>query len=146
VRIGLNSRLDTLQAAVLLEKLDIFPDEILTRQQAADRYSQGLADLVACPVVASGNTSVWAQYTMQLDGRDQVADACKAAGVPTAIYYPIPMHRQTGYRQFPTAPGGLPVAERLAARVLSLPMHPYLDAATQDHIVATVKAAVVSGK
>lgn len=139
VRIGVNSRLDTIQAAILLEKLAVFPVEISARQRVAARYEAALADAVTVPRVGAGVTSVWAQYTVVLPERDRIAAACRQAGVPTAIYYPIPLHRQIGYRRYPTAPGGLEVSERLAAQVLSLPMHPYLDEPTQDFIIATVR-------
>jgi dTDP-4-amino-4,6-dideoxygalactose transaminase len=141
VRIGMNGRMDTLQAAILIEKLGIFEDEIAARQRVARRYSEALRGASRTPVLLEGASSVWAQYTIVLDDRDAVAAACEAAGVPTAIYYPLPMSRQTGYRQFPTAPGGVPVSEDLAGKVLSLPMHPYLDDATQDYIIKTVTAA-----
>ena len=142
VRIGMNGRLDTLQAAVLLEKLAIFDEEIAARDRVAARYSAAFADVARVPRLAAGATSVWAQYTLVIDRRDSVRAACKAAGVPTKIHYPIPLSRQTGYRHFPTAPGGVPVSERLAKRVLSLPMHPYLDAATQDRIIEVVRRAI----
>jgi dTDP-4-amino-4,6-dideoxygalactose transaminase len=142
VRIGLNARLDTLQAAILLEKLAIFPDEIEARQRAAERYQDRLGNRVAIPRLAPGATSVWAQYTIRHERRDQIAAGCKAAGVPTAIYYPIPLSKQTGYRHFPSAPGGVPVSERLSAEVVSLPMHPYLDEATQDRVAAAVAAGL----
>ena len=142
IRIGMNARLDTLQAAILLEKLEIFADEIAARNRVAQRYTEGLADIVQTPHVPTGVTSVWAQYTLVLDRRDALAAACKAAGVPTAVYYPIPLSRQTAYRQFPTAPGGVPVSEALCGKVLSLPMHPYLDEADQDRIISVVRAAL----
>jgi len=142
VRIGMNSRLDTIQAAILIEKLAIFGDEIEARNRIAARYRALLSDKVHTPCVIDGALSVWAQYTLVLENRDAVMAACKAAGVPTAVYYPIPMNHQTGYRQFPVAPGGVPVSERLASQVLSLPMHPYLDEATQDRIVDAVLKAV----
>jgi dTDP-4-amino-4,6-dideoxygalactose transaminase len=141
VRIGMNGRLDTIQAAVLIEKLEIFPDEIAARQRAADYYSSKLDARRQPPVLMDGATSVWAQYTIQLDGRDGVQEACRSGGVPTAIYYPIPLARQTGYRHYPTVPGGTPVSDTLAHRVLSLPMHPYLDRETQDRILALVTSA-----
>jgi dTDP-4-amino-4,6-dideoxygalactose transaminase len=137
----MNGRMDTLQAAILIEKLGIFEDEIAARQRVARRYSEALRGASRTPVLLDGASSVWAQYTVVLDDRDAVAAACEAAGVPTAIYYPLPMSRQTGYRQFPTAPGGVPVSEDLAGKVLSLPMHPYLDDATQDYIIKIVTAA-----
>ena len=141
VRIGMNSRLDTLQAAILIEKLAIFADEIDARDRIAARYSALLAPHVAStPAVIDGGRSVWAQYTIEHDDRDGLAAHLKADGVPTAVYYARPMHMQTVYAGYPHGAGGLPVTERLAGRVLSLPMHPYLDEPTQDRIVASVKA------
>ncbi len=142
VLIGMNGRLDTVQAAILLEKLAIYEDEIAARQRVADAYDGALAAVTRSPRLIPGATSVWAQYTIALDDRDGVATRLKAAGIPTAIYYARPLHRQTAYRHFPTAPGGLPVAESLAGEVLSLPMHPYLDAATQGRIVDALLDAV----
>jgi dTDP-4-amino-4,6-dideoxygalactose transaminase len=144
VRIGMTSRLDTIQAAILIEKLKIFPDEIAARNAAARRYAQALGDLAIVPKVPDGSTSVWAQYTIRIDGgrRDKVAAQLKAEGIPTAIYYPIPLHRQQAYRQFPAGEGGLAVSERLAGEVLSLPMHGYLDAATQERVIAAVRRAL----
>ena len=138
VRIGVNGRLDTLQAAVLLEKLAIFDEEIAARERVARRYGERLGNIVHVPRIAHGAQSVWAQYTIRSAHRDRIAAACQAAGVPTAIYYPIPLSQQTGYRHFPSAPGGVPVSERLAREVLSLPMHPYLDEATQDRVIDAV--------
>ncbi|HKI97049.1 MAG TPA: DegT/DnrJ/EryC1/StrS family aminotransferase [bacterium] len=141
VRIGLNGRLDTLQAAILLEKLSIFEDELVARQRIADRYNAALEDIATVPRVMPGATSSWAQYTIRLANRDGVAAHLKSQGIPTAIYYPIPLHKQTGYAHYPAAPGGLPVSEQLAAEVLSLPMHPYLEPDVQDRIVAAVREA-----
>jgi dTDP-4-amino-4,6-dideoxygalactose transaminase len=144
VRIGLTSRLDTIQAAILSEKLKIFPEEIAARNEAARRYAERLGDLAIVPQVPSGSTSVWAQYTIRIAGgrRDKVAAALKAEGIPTAIYYPIPLHRQQAYRHYPVGEGGLAVSEQLAAEVLSLPMHGYLDVATQDRIIDAVRRAL----
>jgi dTDP-4-amino-4,6-dideoxygalactose transaminase len=144
VRIGLNGRLDTIQAAVLIEKLRIFPEEIVARERIARRYSAGLAGVASVPKLAPGSTSVWAQYTIRLaDGRrDELAAALKPQGIPTAIHYPIPLHRQEPYRHFPVAEGGAPVSERLAEEVISLPMHAYLDEATQDRIIEAVQHAL----
>lgn len=140
-RIGLNGRMDTLQAAVLIEKLKIFPDEITTRERIARRYSAGLSDIVTAPTVADGASSVWAQYTIRLASgrRDALAAALRQQGIPTAVYYPIPLHRQQIYREFPVAEGGAPVSERLAEEVISLPMHAYLDEVTQDRIIQAVR-------
>ena len=140
VRIGINGRMDTMQAAILLEKLSIFEDEIAARQRVADRYNKGLADIVRTPRIEEDATCVWAQYTIRVADRDGVAAHLKASGIPTAVYYPIPLHRQGAYRSFPTAPGGLPVSERLATEVLSLPMHPYLNETDQGRIVDAVRA------
>lgn len=144
VRIGLTGRLDTIQAAILLEKLRIFPDEIEARDRAARRYNDGLRGVATVPEVPAGFTSVWAQYTIRLapGRRDGLANALKAEGIPTAIYYPIPLHRQVAYRGFPAVEGGLAVSEQLADEVISLPMHAYLDAATQDRVIDAVRRAL----
>jgi dTDP-4-amino-4,6-dideoxygalactose transaminase len=144
VRIGMNGRLDTIQAAVLIEKLRIFSDEIATRDRVARRYNDLLGDVATVPQVPSGFGSVWAQYTIRLPAgqRDPLAAALRAQGIPTAQYYPKPTHKQTAYRDYPLADGGLPVTERLAVEVISLPMHAYLDEATQDRIVAAVRGAL----
>ncbi len=144
VRIGINGRCDTMQAAILLEKLAIFEEEIAMRQQIAERYNDALNDVAHTPVVEQGVTCVWAQYTIRLTDRDSVALKLKEARIPTTIYYPIPLHRQTAYKQFPLAPGGLPVSEKVAGEVLSLPMHPYLSETDQDMIVDAVKNAVAA--
>lgn len=139
VRIGINGRLDTLQAAILLEKLEIFDDELLLRQVIADRYSAGLRGVARTPVLRHGISSAWAQYTIVMDRRDEVVAYLKAEGIPTAIYYPLPVHRQTAYRSFPVAPDGLLVSEALSQRVLALPMHPYLDEETQARVIAAIR-------
>ena len=141
VRIGLASRLDTIQAAILIEKLKIFPEEIEARDRIARRYSEALGDLVTTPLVPSGSSSVWAQYTIRVaDGRrDVLAAALKAEGIPTAIYYPIPLHRQQAYKHYPVGKGGVGVSDLLAGEVISLPMHAYLDVATQDRIIVAVR-------
>ena len=144
VRIGLASRLDTIQAAVLIEKLKIFPDEIAARDVIARRYADGLKDVATVPSVPAGLQSVWAQYTIRLSGgrRDAFAAALKAEGIPTAIYYPIPLHRQVAYKQYPVGRAGLAVSDRLAGEVISLPMHPYLEEPTQARIVEAVRRAL----
>jgi dTDP-4-amino-4,6-dideoxygalactose transaminase len=145
VRLGLTGRLDTVQAAVLIEKLGIFEDEIAARDKVADRYARGLGNVVGVPRLAGGCSSVWAQYTIRLPSsidRDGFAAALKSQGIPTAIYYPKSMHQQTAYRDFPVADGGLPASERLSRDVISLPMHAYLDEPTQERIIATVRGAL----
>ena len=140
-RIGTASRLDTIQAAVLIEKLKIFSDEIDARNRAARRYADGLQDVAIVPRIPDGMTSVWAQYTIRLKPgqRDRLAPALKDKGIPTAIYYPRPVHRQEAYRNFPVVDGGLPVSDALAREVISLPMHAYLDEPTQDRIINAVR-------
>jgi dTDP-4-amino-4,6-dideoxygalactose transaminase len=142
INIGINGRLDTLQAAVLLEKLRVFPDEIDRRQQVAERYGVALADVAIVPKVPPDLTSVWAQYTIRVppQRRDALIAALDEQGVPTAIYYPRPLHRQTAYRGYPIAGNGLPVSERIADEVISLPMHPYLEPDEQDFIANIVRA------
>jgi len=142
VRIGVNSRLDAIQAAILREKLAIFPEELTARARIARRYSDALGDTVRTPHTSNDVSSAWAAYTVVLDGndRDKVAAGLKQARISTAIYYPVPLHRQTAYRDFPRANrNGLPQSERLANSVLSLPMHPYLDEATQDRVITKVR-------
>jgi dTDP-4-amino-4,6-dideoxygalactose transaminase len=142
VRIGVNSRLDTIQAAILIEKMKIFPEEIEMRDQIARRYSEklGQSNRIRVPRVIDGATSTWAQYTIQVPERDRLASDLKAKGIPSAIYYTIPMPRQKAYAQYPTAP--IPTSEKISRTVISLPMHPYLDAATQDTIVSAVLESV----
>ncbi|WP_144186549.1 DegT/DnrJ/EryC1/StrS family aminotransferase [Elioraea rosea] len=141
IRVGMNGRLDTVQAAVLLEKLRVFPAEIEARQTVAARYNAALADVAIVPTVAPHNVSVWAQYTLRTPGRDRTAvlAGLKARGIPTAIYYPKPLHHQKAYAKHPVAGNGLPVSERLAGEVFALPFHPYLDETTQDRIISAVR-------
>jgi dTDP-4-amino-4,6-dideoxygalactose transaminase len=146
VRIGINGRLDTMQAAILLQKLTIFEDEIEARQRIARRYADLLGDVVRLPQLIEGAVSTWAQYTIVTERRDSVITACKRAGVPTAIYYPIPLSRQTAYKHFPSGPEGVPVSERLAQQVVSLPMHPYLDPATQERVAAAVRDGTLANR
>lgn len=148
VRIGLNTRLDTLQAAILLQKLEIFPWEIVLRQRAAERYSSGLAGMVRVPVVDDDRVSVWAQYTVRAAGRDRLMGVLRANGVPTAVYYARPLHQQTAYRRYPMAGGAagetLAVTERVASEVLSLPMHAWLQQADQDHVLCSLRDALAT--
>ena len=143
-RLGVTGRLDTIQAAVLIEKLKIFPDEIAARNRIARRYGEKLGNVAIVPRVPDGYTSVWAQYTIRLPkgARDGLAAALKAEGIPTAIYYAKPPHLHEAYKRYPVADGGLPVTNRLSHEVISLPMHAYLDEPTQDRIVEAVKRAL----
>lgn len=141
VRIGLNSRLDTLQAAILLEKLAIYEDEIAKRQVVAQRYVDGLGDAIGVPQVPENCTSVWAQYTIKARNtaqRDRIIASMHEDGIPSVVYYPRPLHTQTAYAGFLRDPQGLETAERLAGQVLSLPMHPYLTAEDQEKVVSAV--------
>ena len=142
VRIGVNSRLDTIQAAVLLQKLTIFEDEIEKREAVAQRYNAALerSNRIVVPRVIPGAVSSWAQYTIQVPDRHRLQADLKALGIPTAVYYPIPLSKQKGYAHFPSAP--IPACERISDTVVSLPMHPYLDAATQTKITDAVLKSV----
>lgn len=138
VRVGYNSRLDTIQAAILIEKLKIFGKEIDLRNAVAARYNGAFAgsNRIKIPVVIDGATSTWAQYTLQVADRAKFQADLKAKGVPTAVYYPIPLSRQKAYAHYPSAP--TPVSQALCGHVVSLPMHPYMEEATQDRIIAAV--------
>lgn len=141
IRIGVNGRLDTLQAAILLEKLKIFPDEIRARQHIADFYTEKLKEKFETPAVRKGSTSVWAQYTLKLENtekRQALVSHLKQTGIPTVIYYPKPLHQQTAYLTFLRAEPDLPISTHLAQVVLSLPMHPYLDDPTLEFITDAV--------
>lgn len=139
IRVGVNSRLDTLQAAILLPKLEIFPRELELREQVARRYTQLLDDAgVAAPHIEAHNFSAWAQYTVQVEARDQIQTRLKNAGVPTAVHYPIPLNRQPAVRD---ERASLPMGDAVAERVMSLPMHPYLDDTTQKFVVTALKTS-----
>ncbi|MDI9350237.1 MAG: DegT/DnrJ/EryC1/StrS family aminotransferase [Candidatus Symbiobacter sp.] len=140
--IGINGRLETLQAAILIQKMTIFADELIARAGVAQSYSDliaaaNLTDRVSLPVLRSGVVSAWAQYTLRLEPtqRRQVIDGLQAAGIPTAVHYPLSLSDQPAYRHYPSSPATMPVARQLADTVMSLPMHPYLTAATQARIV-----------
>jgi dTDP-4-amino-4,6-dideoxygalactose transaminase len=140
VCLGVNSRLDTLQAAILLEKLKIFEDEIARRDAIARRYHTALKDIVRVPTIPQHKMSVWAQFTICISNgrRDAIMKTLNADGIPTGVYYPAPLHQQLAYRWYPVAEGGLPISEHLPKEVLSLPMHPYLDPGTQDRIIESL--------
>lgn len=142
VRIGMNSRLDTIQAAILIEKLKVFPEEIALREKVARRYSAllGKSNRIRVPAIIPNVQSTWAQYTIQVENRDKLQADLKDKGVPTAVYYRMPMSEQKGYAQYPSAP--TPVSKAIGQKVVSLPMHPYLDEPTQDRIVEAVLASV----
>jgi dTDP-4-amino-4,6-dideoxygalactose transaminase len=141
VHVGLNSRLDTIQAAILVEKLKIFAEEIDMRERVARRYNDAFAGnaRIVTPTIIAGARSTWAQYTLKVADRAKFQAGMKERGVPTAVYYPIPLSRQKAYAHYPSAP--IPISEALCRQVVSLPMHPYLDGATQDRVVAAVLAS-----
>jgi UDP-2-acetamido-2-deoxy-ribo-hexuluronate aminotransferase len=140
--LGLNGRMDTLQAAVILAKLPIFDDEVQARSRIGARYSELLADAnCITPSIAPGNTSVYAQYTIQVSDRDAVVQALQARGIPTAVHYPVTLDRQPALAARKAGSAATPVAHGLAERVLSLPMHPYLDEAALTTIAEAVSAA-----
>ena len=145
-RIGINGRLDTLQAAVLLAKLEFFDEELAARAEIADRYTALLRGAVRTPRLLPERTSAWAQYTIEVEDREGVEAAMQDAGIPTAVHYPTPLHLQPVYAELAQrmgwSRGSFPVAERAAERVLSLPMHPYLEAAPMERIAEEIKKAV----
>ena len=142
MRHGLNGRLDTLQAAVLLAKLTIFDQELAEREQLARRYDDRLAGVVRLPPRPADARSAWAIYSLLVDERDRVAADLAAAGVPTSVYYPYPLHRQPAYAHLVSASQSLPVAEELSRRIISLPFHPYLDEQAADRVCDALIAAI----
>ena len=142
VRLGLNARLDTMQAAVLLSKLTIFEDEIRLRRTVAQRYTEQLSGMVETPVQLQDTDSIWAQYTIKLPNRDGVADRLRQQGIPTQIYYPLPMHLQPAYAHHGGGIGSLPISEQLSREVLALPMHPYLGETAIDTICEALQDAM----
>jgi len=142
VRLGLNGRLDTLQAAILLGKLEVFGDELEARATLADLYDRRLGNVVTTPVRPAQARPAWAQYSILLDDRDTVADALKRQGIPTMIYYERPMHMQPAYASHGDGAGSLPVSEEVSQRILSLPMHPYMYEATAHRVCDALIQAV----
>lgn len=139
IHVGLNSRLDTLQAAILIEKLAILEEEMEARQVVAQRYSEGLRDVVKVPSIPAGSRSAWAQYAIETPVRDGLKAHLQDNGIPSVIYYVKPLHLQKAYEHFPRAPGGLPVSESLSARILCLPMHPYLSESDQGRVIDAIR-------
>lgn len=134
VRLGFNGRLDTLQAAVLLAKLEIFEEELVLRSEVAERYNERLEGIVKVPWIAPDNRSIYAQYTIEVDNRERVVQALRQDGIPTSVHYPTPAHLQPAFRNLGYAKGSFPISERASERVLSLPMHPYLKLEDQERI------------
>ena len=138
VRLGINGRLDTLQAAILLAKLAVFDGEVVARQEVAGRYRAGLQQVVQVPFVAPECTSVWAQYSVLSGQRETLQQKLAEHGIPTAVYYPLPLHLQGAFAHLGYHPGDFPISERTAQQVFSLPMHPYLSETDQERIVSTL--------
>jgi dTDP-4-amino-4,6-dideoxygalactose transaminase len=139
IHIGINSRLDTIQAAILIEKLAILEDEMEARDRIAKRYCDGLGDVVKAPVLPEGNRSAWAQFAIEYKDRDALKTHLQGESIPSVIYYVKPLHLQTAYKDFPRTPTGLPVSEGLSGRILCLPMHPYLSQDDQDKIIQSIR-------
>ncbi len=139
IRIGLNGRMDTIQAAVVLAKMEVFDQEVIDRQKVADRYSQALKDVVEVPYVSPDCTSIWAQYSVLSDRKAALQQKLKEAGVPTAVYYPLSLHLQGAFAHLGYKPGDFPVSEHASERIFSLPMHPYMTAAVQEAIIQAIK-------
>ncbi|WP_157018721.1 DegT/DnrJ/EryC1/StrS family aminotransferase [Mesorhizobium xinjiangense] len=144
IHVGLNSRLDTIQAAILIEKLAILEEEMEARQDVAARYGAGFGDLVKTPAIPSGNRSAWAQYAIETSHRDGLKAHLQEKGIPSVIYYVKPLHLQVAYENFLRSPGGLDVSEAVPQRILCLPMHPYLAPSDQDRIVEAVREFIES--
>ncbi|MCH7543246.1 MAG: DegT/DnrJ/EryC1/StrS aminotransferase family protein [Proteobacteria bacterium] len=142
VRLGVNGRLDTLQAAILLAKLEVFAEELAARETLAALYDQGLKDLVAAPPRIPGRQCAWAVYSILTDRRDQLRQALAGEGIPTMTYYPRPLHLQPAFERYGDGMGSLPISEGLCARILSLPMHPYMDRDTAGRIIDAVARAL----
>ena len=141
-RVGINGRLDTLMAAILLAKVEIFAEEIELRQKVANRYSEGLKDIIKTPFVKDHNISAWAQYSVLHPDREKVMAGLKEEGIPTAIYYPKPLHLQDAFVDLGYKYGDFPVSEKMAAEIFSIPMYPYLGEEDQDKVIETIKKYV----
>lgn len=142
IRVGLNARLDTIQAAVLLEKIAVFEEEIERRMVVARKYQERLDPAIRTPLLSENDVSTWAQYTVKLDDRERVQARLKEAGIPTAVYYPLPLHKQIAYADCPRVGNGPFCSEKLSTLALSLPMHPYMDDEVHDYICSKMNEAV----
>lgn len=140
--VGINGRMDTVQAAVLLAKLEVFAEEVAVRARIGAAYTEMLADTVITPFIKPFNRSVYAQYTVQVNERQAVQEELKSAGIPTTVHYPVPLHLQPAFAEDGVGRGAFPCAEAAADRVLSLPMHPYLNAGEQEHIANALRRVV----
>lgn len=141
VRVGVNGRLDSIQAAVLSSKLSIFESELAERERVAKCYDEALADVVQVPVRVPNSRCAWAQYTIRTSDREGLQAACKEAGVPTMVFYPVPMHLQNAYEAYGDGKGSLPMSEEASYEVVSLPMNPYLTKEQIDAVCSAIKSA-----
>jgi UDP-2-acetamido-2-deoxy-ribo-hexuluronate aminotransferase len=137
--IGVNSRLDTMQAAILLVKLTIFEKEIELRQEKANYYNENLENIVAIPYIAENNKSVYAQYTININERDELREFLANNNIPTTIHYPKPLHLQPAFANYNLTEGSFSISEQAARKVLSLPMSPYITNKDQDYIIKKIK-------
>lgn len=144
VRVGTNARLDTLQAAVLLAKLEVFADELKARERWVAYYDASIGSSVTLASRAPDSQSAWAQYCVRVPHRDRIREILARDGIPTAIYYPKPLHLQPAYQAYGRGPGSLPISEKLCEEILALPMHPYLSEATIDHIAQAFRRALAT--
>ena len=142
--LGLNGRMDTLQAAILLEILEVFPDEVTRRQEIGERYSSSLTELngIETPFIAENNTSVYAQYTILSEQREEIQLSLKEKDIPSVSYYSVPLHLQPVFNHLGHRKGDFPVAEKVANQCLSLPMSPYLSAADQQKVIHSIRVAL----
>lgn len=143
-RIGINGRMDTIQAAILIEKMKLFPEEIVLRQKVVQRYEDLLAEHVVTPNIMQGNTSVYAQYTIQVPNRDQFQKQMQALGIPTAVHYPVALHQQQALAYLGYKLGDFPHAEKASKHVVSLPMHPYMSLEEQQQVADAVKTCIAA--
>lgn len=143
-KVGINSRLDTIQAAILLAKMELFADEVKKRAEIGERYTHLLKDYARTPIISEYNSHVYAQYTIEVENRDDFCSKMQAKNIPTAVHYPVPLHFQPVFKDLGFKEGDFPIAESAARKVVSLPMHPYLDEKTQDEIVAGVKDCLLT--
>lgn len=143
VRVGLNARFDTLQAAVLLPKLEVFGDELKARQKVAERYTEGLKDVVKTPFIPEGYKSAWAQYSVQSEKRTDIMAALKEEGIPSAVYYQKPLHLQKAFEGLGYKEGDFPVSEEVSRRIFSLPMSPYITDEQVDMVIEVIRKTAV---
>ena len=142
VRIGINARMDTIQASILLEKLKHYDHEIVQRNRVAQSYTENLKDILITPTIPNGQGSVWAQYSVQSDEREHIRESLQAQGIPTAVFYPIPIHLSTAYQYLGYKVGDFPVCETISQKIFSLPMHPYLEEEQITTISNTIKQSL----